>query len=207
MPAAIIAQFDHRIPRNVEFHGKRQRSGCPICRTVRSEVAVVKPISQMPRDLIRRVDKIDLDIQASIRDTVRLAALAAKGEQLDEMRHDAGGNLRLDRVRSGKGATIGARYDLTGSGAQTSARIKAIGPVPLLANPIKPHAIPKVGPRARRRKRLAIPGIGVRSSVQHPGTRGKDTWNRGRERAEPAVRKLITKRTDVVVRRSFQNGA
>lgn len=167
---------------------------------------MVKPISQMPRDLIRRVDKIDRDIQASVRETVRLAAIAAKAGQLDEMRHDAGGNLRLDRVRSGKGATIGARYDLIGNGAATSARVKATGPVPLLANPIKAHPIPKRGPRARRRKLLAIPGIGVRASVQHPGTKGKDTWNRGRERVEPKVRKLIAKRTDVVVRRSFQNG-
>jgi len=168
---------------------------------------MTRDVSHLASDLRRRVDKIDHDIQASVRDSVRLAAKAAKDQQLDEMRADAGGDLRLSRVRSGKGAAIGARYDLIGSGSATTATVKATGPVPLIANPIKAHRIPKAGAR-RRRKMLAIPGVGVRASVDHPGVRrGKDTWNRGRERAEPKVRTLIAKRTDTVVRRSFQNGA
>jgi hypothetical protein len=166
---------------------------------------MVKPLSQMPVDLKRRVDKIDRDIQGSVRESVRLAALAAKAEQQDEMRRDAGGDLRLSRVSSGRGAAIGARYDLIGTGASTLATVKATGPVPLIANNVKAHRIP----RANRRRRgvLSIPGIGVRASAQHPGTKGKDTWDDGRTKAVRKVDVIVAKRTDIVVRRSFQNGA
>lgn len=161
---------------------------------------MVSPLSQMPSDLLKRINKIDKAIEQSKRDTLHAAAQAAKEAQEDQMRGDAGGDLRLSRVRSGRGAKIGARYDINAD----SANIKAVGPLPLLANPIKAHQIPTSG--GRRRKLLSIPGIGVRASVHHPGTRGKDTWNRGREKAEPKVTKIVGKRTDDVVRKAFQSG-
>ncbi len=160
-------------------------------------------ISHLPGDLRKRIDALDIAIDKSARESVKLAALAAKVEQLDVMRADAGGDLRLGRVRSGKGAAIGVRYDLIGTGRNVSAEVKATGPVPLLANPIPAHRIPKA---SRRRKVLAIPGIGVRASANHPGTKGKDTWNRGRERAEPKVRTVIGRNTDEAVIRAFRSG-
>ncbi len=162
-----------------------------------------RDISHLPGDLLKRIDAIDTAIDKSARESIRLAAQAAKVEQLDVMRADAGGDLRLGRVRSGKGAAIGVRYDIRGSGRNVSAEVKATGPMPLLANPIPAHHIPKAG---RRRKVLAIPGVGVRASANHPGTRGKDTWNRGRERAEPKVRTVIGKNTDEAVIRAFKSG-
>jgi hypothetical protein len=167
---------------------------------------MVKPLSQLPADLTKRVTRIDKAINDSIRDTVRAAAIAAKDAQLDEMRGDTGGDLILSRVRSGKGARIGTRYDLTGTGKNTLATIRATGPVPLVANPTKPHPIPKVGPRARRRKRLAIPGVGVRMNANHPGTRGKDTWNDGRVKAVPRVTAIVERRTDNAVTKAFKAG-
>jgi hypothetical protein len=132
---------------------------------------VTKPLSQMPFDLVKRIDKIDRALDKEfVRETLRLAGAAAVGAQEDQMRADAGGDLILGRVRSGKGAKIGAR---TGRMTLDSLDIKAIGPVPLLANQIKAHQIPKVGPRARRRKTLAIPGVGPRASADHPGSPGK----------------------------------
>lgn len=167
---------------------------------------MVKPLSQLPADLRRRVDKIGDAIDRSVRDTVRAAAIAAKDAQLQAMREDAGGDLRLSRVRSGKGAKIGARYDLAGQGRHSTATVRAIGPVPLIANPIKAHTIPRARGR-RSRKRLSIPGIGVRMSVDHPGVRrGKDTWNRGARKAAPRVTKIMGTRTDAAVRRAFLNG-
>jgi hypothetical protein len=163
----------------------------------------LRDVSHLPGDLKRRVDKIETAIDKSARESVRLAAQAAKGIQLDVMKSDAGGDLKLSRVRSGKGAAIGARYDLRGMGRESTAGVKATGPVPLIANPSKAHAIPKKG---RRRKVLAIPGIGVRASVQHPGTKGKDTWNRGREKAERKVRTVIGRNTDQVVAKAFRSG-
>lgn len=164
---------------------------------------MVKPLSQMPSDLRRRIDKIETAIERSARDSIRAAAAEAKATQQDVMRRDAGGDLRLSRVRSGRGAKIGASYKLTPV-SPWSATVRATGPVPLIASRIKPHAIPKAG--RRRRKMLAIPGIGVRASVQHPGTKGKDTWDRGRKRAAPKVTKIIGRRTDEAVKRAFLTG-
>jgi hypothetical protein len=163
----------------------------------------VRDVSHLPGDLKRRVDKIETAIDRSARESVRLAAQAAKSIQLDVMKSDAGGDLKLSRVRSGKGAAIGARYDLRGMGRESTAEVKATGPVPLIANPSKAHVIPKKG---RRRKVLAIPGIGVRASAQHPGTRGKDTWNRGREKAEPKIKTVIGRNTDQAVTKAFRSG-
>lgn len=165
---------------------------------------MVAPLATMPADLARRIAKIEKAIADSERDSVRRAAIAAKEAQLDRMRSDAGGNLRLDRVRSGKGAAIGTRYTLAGEAATTTATIKATGPVPLVANPIRPHRIPRAG--RRRRGVLAIPGIGVRASAEHHGTRGKDTWNVGRREAEPRVTKIIQRNTDAAVVRAFRSG-
>lgn len=158
---------------------------------------MVSPLSQMPSDLLKRINKIEKALMDARKDTLRAAAEAAKEAQQDVMRGDAGGDLILSRVRSGRGAKIGARYKLGLDGAE----ISATGPLPLLANPIKPHQI-----SSKRGRSLAIPGIGVRASAHHPGTRGKDTWNRGREKAEPKVTKIVGKRTDDVVRKAFQSG-
>jgi hypothetical protein len=163
---------------------------------------MVRDISHLGSDLRRRVEKIERAIDTGARDIIRQAAQEAKDAQLDTLRRDAGGDLRLSGVGR-RGAAIGARYDLRGMGRESTAEVKATGPVPLIANPSKAHAIPKKG---RRRKVLAIPGIGVRASVQHPGTRGKDTWNRGREKAERKVKTVIGRNTDQVVAKAFRSG-
>lgn len=159
---------------------------------------MVKPISQLGPDMRRRLEKIERDVIKSERQTETAAALAAKQAQETVMRQDAGGDLRLSRVRSGRGAKIGARFDRVAG----SVNVRATGPVPLIANRTKPHVIPKAG----KPKLLSIPGVGVRRSVQHPGTQGKDTWNEGRRLAIPAIRTVIGKRTDAVVVRSFKTG-
>lgn len=154
-------------------------------------------LSQLGPDLTRRINKIERAINDSKKETLRRAAQAAKEAQEETMRGDAGGDLRLSRVRSGRGARIGARAGFGLDGAT----VKALGPVPLIANPIKAHTI-----TGKRGRSLAIPGIGVRRSAQHPGTPGKDTWNRGREHAEPKVTRIVGKRTDDVVAKAFRSG-
>jgi len=163
-----------------------------------------RDISHLAGDLTRRLDKIEQAIEQSAHSSMRQAAVVAKDAQLEQMRTDAGGDLRLSRVRSGKGAAIGARYNLSGVGTTTTAEVSATGPLPLLTNPMPPHRIPKTG--GRRRKPLVIPGVGVRASAEHPGTKGKDTWNKGRERARPRVTTVIGRNTDQAVRKAFLSG-
>lgn len=162
-----------------------------------------RDISHLGADLAKRIDKINKELDRDFqRDTLRHAASEAVAAQEDVMRADAGGDLVLGRVRSGRGAKIGAR---AGRLTVDSVDIKAVGPVPLVANPIKPHQIaPKK--RSRRRKVLDIPGVGPRASAQHPGTKGKDSWNRGREKAEPRVTSVVRKRADMTVVGAFKSG-
>lgn len=163
---------------------------------------MVRSLSQMPADLRRRIDRIEDDLEQSRRATIRAAANAAKDAQLVVMRGDAGGDLTLSRVRSGKGAKIGARYDFSPDG---NVLVKATGPVQLIANPSRPHPIPRARGR-RARKRLVLRDGGVRLIVNHPGTRGKNTWNRGRIFAAPRVAAIIGDRTDRTIIRSFRAG-
>lgn len=165
-----------------------------------------RDISHLAGDLTKRIHALDKAIERDGRDTLRAAAAEAKAAQLDVMKADAGGDLVLGRVRSGRGAKIGASTSVSLMGDKFTATVKATGPVPLLANTIPAHAIPKAGGRARRRKVLVIPGVGVRESAHHPGTKGKDTWNRGREKAQPRVTRVVTNRTDKSVKRAFQSG-
>lgn len=160
---------------------------------------MARDISHLASDMRKRMERIERDVVKSQRDIEKAAALAAKQVQETEMRQDAGGDLRLSRVRSGKGARIGARFDRRGDGMH----IRATGPVPLIANDIRAHTIPKV---RRNRRLLAIPGIGVRASVNHPGTKGKDTWDEGRTKAIPVIHTIIGKKSDAVVIRSFKAG-
>lgn len=164
---------------------------------------MVRPLSEMPGDINRRLERIERDLERSRRATLTAAAKAAKDAQLEQMRSDAGGDLTLSRVRSGKGVKIGARYDFTPDG---NVLVKATGPVPLLANPSKPHPIPRQNAR-RGRKRLRLRDGSIRLAVDHPGTRGKDTWNKGRTKATPRVTKVIGERTDRTIIGAFKAGA
>jgi hypothetical protein len=160
---------------------------------------VARDISHLGRDLTERAVKLDAAVKRGARDIVLAGAKAGRDAQLDVLRGDSGGDLRLSHV-GWRGAKVGARYDLRGD----TADIKATGPVPLIANPIGVHRIP----RANRRRRgvIAIPGIGVRASANHPGTRGKDTWNKGRERAKPRIKTAVSRKSDEVVRKAFLSG-
>jgi len=88
-----------------------------------------------------------------------------------------------------KGQRIGVRYTV----GPTSARVFMFGPAHLLERDTKPHAIPRgrVTPTGRvskrKRKLLSIPGIGVRATAHHPGTKGKHPWRKGLAIAEPLV--------------------
>jgi hypothetical protein len=151
----------------------------------------------MAGDLTKRVTHISNAITKNRTDILRAGGMAAKVEQLKVLSADSGGDLRLSRVRSGKGAKIGARYDIAGD----TVTIRATGPVPLLANPTKPHRIPK-----KANKLIVIPGIGVRAFADHPGTPGKDSWNKGRDNAEPKVRAAVSKVTDEIIKKAFLSG-
>lgn len=155
------------------------------------------PLDRLPQDLAKRLEKIERAAQQAAKAARHAAGKAAKAAQLKQMEHDAGGDLVLGRVRSGRGAKIGARYDFDSVG---NPEVKAIGPVPLLANPIPEHEIlPKKG-------QALVIGGDFYASASHPGTPGKDTWNKGREEAKREVSKIVDATISPAIRRAFKEG-
>ena len=128
-----------------------------------------------------------------------------------------GGDLKLSRVRSGKGATVKLELKLLGSGSSARAVVNPTGPVMLVEDRTKAHRSPfrysgaggsggrrryatageqlaNGGTARRRRARgagrvLSIPGVGYRMFAQHPGTKGKrPVRNAFRDHADEAGR-------------------
>jgi hypothetical protein len=164
----------------------------------------VRDVSHLAGDLTKRIHALDKAIERDSKGILSAIAAVGKEEHEQVMAGDSGGDRVLSRVGR-RGAKIGAAYRLERSGDGWKATLRATGAVPLIANPIKPHAIPKQRTRGRRRV-VVIPGIGVRASAQHPGTRGKNTWERGRERAQPRMTRIAQQRTDKTVKQAFLSG-
>jgi hypothetical protein len=105
-----------------------------------------------------------------------------------------GGDMRLSRVRSGKGARVDTVVRLVGSGSRAQARVVPVGPIMLVEKDTRRHLQPfryvaeRTGGKrsysmARRRKAsrspiMNIPGVGWRRRVDHPGTKGKEPVHR-----------------------------
>jgi hypothetical protein len=126
-------------------------------------------------------------------------AVVVSARMLDQqvttnLRTATGGDMRLSRVRSGKGAQITTRIRTVGSGSRTRAEVVPGGPIMLIEEDTKRHVQPfRYGTgrryamageqlagggtsrrrRAVRARAMNIPGVGWRMSVKHPGTKGK----------------------------------
>lgn len=185
----------------------------------------------MPGDLRKRIEAIGRASQAAAVKSVRKAAEAAEAKQEDELRRDSGGDLVLSGTarRGGRARKVGATIRIVDRNkTSVTAEIRAVGSVPLIANDTVGHVIRSAyargayrttrsggqvfGPAAPavtggRRAVLNIPGVGFRRFARHPGTRGKDTWNKGRRRATVRVSEIIGRESDNAVRDAFRKGA
>jgi hypothetical protein len=119
---------------------------------------------------------------------VRAGAAPLADQARVNLRRASGGDLRLSRVRSGKGARVDVKVTVQGSGSGARALVLPVGPVSLVENDTRAHRQPfrylaeRTGGRRsysmdRRRRAvrsrvMVLPGIGVRTHVRHPGTRG-----------------------------------
>jgi hypothetical protein len=151
-------------------------------------------------DWARRAATLPAALVEATPRAVRAGAAPLEQEARENLRRASDGDLRLSRVRSGKGARVDVKVATQGSGSGTRALVLPVGPVSLLEGNTRRHVEPfgysgtagaggrrryatagqtLAGGGAARRKRarggrlLAIPGIGVRTHVNHPGTSGK----------------------------------
>lgn len=156
-------------------------------------------LSKAGSDFAWRVGRIATAVDRGRKDTLRQAGMVGKKEHVNLLRRDSGGDLKLSGVGK-RGARIGARFDLDGD---TAVAVKATGPVHFLANPMSPHRIPRQRVRGRRRV-VVIPGVGVRAYANHPGTKGKDSWNRAVPEARRKVTKVMLNEYGNIIRTAMQ---
>lgn len=152
-----------------------------------------------PAQFAQRARGFANDLPKVERRAVGAAALVVKNSALTELRSAVGPDLRMSGVGK-RGAKVGARYDQAAGSA--SALVRATGPVHLIENDTKPH---KISPKRRRGSRgaLSIPGVGVRASVNHPGTRGKKPWAKAVAKARPKVGGIVAAETNKAMRGAF----
>lgn len=109
-------------------------------------------------------------------------------------------NLPSRTMRNvGRGARLNARFDFRGAGATATALLRYTGPAHLLNNATSPHEI-----APRRKQALAFPDGGVRSqAVDHPGTAGKQFFQRSKPQVSAAFRTAMTHGTSRALARVF----
>lgn len=157
------------------------------------------PIGNAGRDFVVRFRRMSTAVERGRKDTIVAASLAAKKVHADTIRKDTG-DSRLSGVGK-RGAKVGARFDMK---RPDRAEVKATGPLHFVAHPMSPHRIPKArGERARKRYAV-IPGVGVRAYANHPGTKGKNTWNKATRKAQSAATRELQRETRTIIKRAFQ---
>lgn len=127
----------------------------------------------------------------------------------DDTRRDTGGDSRLSGVGK-SGARVGARYRVSGTGAAAKAYIRALGPYQLLERDTAAHFMVPRGWRVSKRygtavakgrtprgpmflagsRALKFKG-GFYTTAEHPGTRGKHTFERAWKRAAPRTTEIF----------------
>lgn len=173
-----------------------------------------------PDQFARQMSTLANRMERNVAGSVGKAALVLKTSVQANLRTAVGSDLRMSGVGR-RGAKVGVRYDVKGQRNPT-ALLRATGPVPLVERNTSPHTIlPRgVGRVQGRRTKLArqaarqnlydalfagTVGAGVRPlalgngrfayRVSHPGTRGKQPFEKGIERATPAAQKILRNAT------------
>ena len=146
-------------------------------------------VSRNPAELARKFDTAARQMQNVNNEAVARAAQVYKATVLAEAAGDVGGDLRMSW--SGRNVRLGARYQVRkGPRPQAVLTPRPAGIWSALSSGTAPH---EITPRARRKGRgrrkggataLTV-GDGFAASVQHPGTKGKRTWQRGITKAKP----------------------
>ncbi len=148
-----------------------------------------------PQQFGRKMGKVAGDMRNTDRRVANATGLVVKQQVQQELLQAAPrGRLNVGK----KGRKVGVRYDLL----DKAARVKMTGPAQLLERPTKAHRIPRDTKRGRKKK-VFIPGVGVRSAVKHPGTKGKFPWAKGLAQAQPKIGPAAAKEFFAPIRSVF----
>ena len=147
-----------------------------------------RPISQAGPDVKKIARQIEKGLSGDRQEIVKKAAFRAKTAHLSEL--DKGTSTRRLRNVGVKGARVGIMYRTWTKGyAMAEGQLSATGPVHILDRPTKGHRI-WAGTRDGFSTHMPTP-YGYFTSVNHPGTKGKRTFDKGFKKAQPLITKTI----------------
>ena len=164
----------------------------------------------------KQMAKVAAEVKKAESVAVKNAALEAKKIHLAEIRAASGGDLHLSGVGK-SGARLGVSFSVKGAGKDTTALVRATGPLHLLEHKSRSHTIlPRGVGRARGRgaaaRRAAKQDLysalfggggfsgatplntpfGPRFRVNHPGVQNpRRPWKRGAVKAVPMVTRKV----------------
>ena len=152
-------------------------------------------------DLSRMAAGLPEELKRAQGKAIRQGAAFVTREIRGQIKIASGGDNRLSGVGA-RGARVGARYDVRGD-VNPTAIIKATGPLHLIERNTKSHPI-QVRKRGKKHARaLKLSSGDFRSSVLHPGTKGKHPFEKGFEKAKDEPARLFSKAIDDVMRKAI----
>lgn len=154
-----------------------------------------------PDEWAQQADGFAGRLQKMQKTALTKASMEAKTILTSSIRQAVGPDMRMSGVGR-RGAKVGVQWDIKGHTNPTSL-VRATGPLHFVERSSRPHRIPKL--RARGRKRYAvIPGVGVRASANHPGTKAKRPWARAVPLVAKAVPRVYAAELSAEIRKSFR---
>lgn len=164
-------------------------------------------VSTSPQQVQQKLAALRANLRERNHRMVTEAAKVAKAATLATATEATGGDLRLNNAGRA-GAKLSVRYDITRSGDDARARVRARGPWQLVEHQIKPHVITsRYGGGSRKSRAAAVnegrplkggrraivqTPNGPRRFVKHPGIRSpKQPWARGVRVAEPRLKQIM----------------
>lgn len=156
--------------------------------------------SNVGAQMARKMDRMGDELRRSKRVAVQGGAMAVTTEVRQQLKQD----VPSGRLKGARNAKVSVGFDMKGD---DRAEVKARGPWQLFNNPTKAHEVKPKGAGPRRRgsgkKAVAFNGI-ARASAQHPGTRGKKTWEQGVAAGKPKAAKELRNVTTNAVKRGMR---
>jgi len=112
-----------------------------------------------------------------------------------------------------RGAPLNVRHTITTTAENPAALVFGTGPWALIEFDTRAHREPRSTRRRRARQRvMVVPSAagarggddpGLRTIVNHPGTKGQHVFERGARAAEPAIARLFQSQVEVAMRAIF----
>lgn len=149
-----------------------------------------------PSQFVAKLATLEARMNANVASSVGEAALVIKKGVQSRLVDAIGADRRMSGVGK-RGARVNVRYDVKGT-VNPTALLRMTGPAHLIERNTSPHTITArartttmSGRRRRGASALSLGNGRFAASVKHPGTKGKQPFERGVNAAAPSAQKIL----------------